>query len=185
MNEAIVFALIISVGLAGWFAVNRDRPVRFRARQVVTGTGLEFYFRLKRALPECTVCPQVAATSLLEPLGMGTRRKAALHRIVGRRVGYAVFDTDMQLIVVIELDHRPRLTRREAECERYFNEAGIRTFRFHPKRMPSDEKIRASVFPRARREGGASATTDSAHDGTIEFRPGSAGRWRNTVNAHS
>jgi hypothetical protein len=182
MNEAVVFALIVGAGLAGWFVLNRDRPLRFRARQVVTGTGLEFLFRLKRALPECTVCPQIAATSLLEPLGMGVGRKAALSRIVGRRVGYAVFDAEMKLIVVIELDHRPRLTRREAECDRYFADAGIKTLRFHPKRMPSGEKIRASVFPRGRGERAASPVPD--HDGTIDFRP-RAGAWRNTVNAHS
>ena len=184
MSEAVVFALIVGAGLAWWFVVNRSRPARFRTRQVLTGPGLEFLFRLKRALPECIVCPQLAATALLEPLGVGKTRKAALSRIVGRRVGYAIFDEEMQLIAIIELDHRPRLTRREAECEAYFVTAGIKTLRFHPRRMPSEAKIRASVFPRERGEVPNRVERGDNHDGVIEFKPRSA-PWRNTVSAHS
>lgn len=184
MSESLVFALIVGAGLAWWLVVNRKRPVRFRPRQVLTGPGLEFLFRLNRALPECIVCPQMAATALLEPLGMGSIRKSALSRIVGRRVGYAIFDEQMKLIAVIELDHRPRLTRREAECEGYFADAGIKTLRFHPRRMPSEAKIRASVFPRTPGEAsGKQPERIGNRDDAIEFKP--RGRpWRNTVNAH-
>lgn len=184
MTEVAVFTLIVALGMAGWFALNRNHPARFRARPVVTGTSLDFFFRLKHALPECTVCPQVAATSLLEPMGAGPGRKAALHRIVGRRVGYAVFDAEMRLLVVIELDHRPRLTRREAECDAYFAEAGIKTLRFHPKRMPSEAKIRLSVFPRSRRTVPAYPECSGAAGDAIEFKSHSM-PWRNTLNAHS
>ncbi|HEY4541978.1 MAG TPA: DUF2726 domain-containing protein [Noviherbaspirillum sp.] len=182
MSEFVVFVLVVAVGMLGWYVVKRERPARFRARAVVTGSALEFLFRLQRALPECAVCPQVAATALLEPLGVGQVRKAALARIVGRRVGFAVFDSEMQLLAVIELDHRPRLTRREAECEGYFSQAGIRTLRFHPKRMPSGEKIRSSVFPRETRV----APRRQQHElpETIDFQPGLPA-WRNTLNANS
>lgn len=184
MSELIVFGLIVAAGLVWRLVIFRDRPARFRPRPIMTGTGLEFMFRLQRALPECTVCPQVAATSLLEPLGVGHVRKAALGRIVGRRVGYAVFDEEMNLIAVIELDHRPRLTRREAECEAYFRDAGIMTLRFHPKRMPSEAKIRASVFPRGRADVQSTPARGAVVDEVIEFKPRKA-VWRNTLNAHS
>lgn len=185
MSEAIVFALIVSVGLAWWLFAHRERPARFRRRPIMTGGGMDFLFRLQRALPECMVCPQVAATALLEPMGMGRARKSALGRIAGRRVGFAAFDEDMQLLVVIELDHRPRLTRREAECESYFADAGIRTLRFHPRRLPSEAKIRASVFPRARPDSSGFVESSGSEDtGPIDFHPRSA-PWRNTVNAHS
>lgn len=183
MSESLVFALIVGGGLGWWLVANRKRPVRFRPRQVLTGPGLEFLFRLKRALPECIVCPQLAATALLEPLGVGKTRKAALSRIVGRRVGYAIFDEQMKLIAVIELDHRARLTRREAECESYFGEAGIKTLRFHPQRMPSEAKIRASVFPRTRAEVPSKPEWIGNRDDAIEFKPRGT-PWRNTVNAH-
>ncbi len=182
MREWIIFALIVGGGLAWWFVFNRRRPARFRARQVVTGGGLEFLFLLRDALPECVVCPQIAATSLLEPLGTGAARKQALSRIVGRRVGYAVFDEEMQLLAVIELDHRPRLTRREAECDGYFLEAGIQTLRFDPRRMPSAAKIRAAVFPREGKGVHAAATSMRSRFDTIEFR--SQGSWRNSTRAH-
>lgn len=183
MRELIVFTLIVGAGLAWWCISNRRRPVRFRPRQVLTGTGREFLFLLQRALPECIVCPQLAATALLEPLGTGKTRKAALSRVVGRRVGFAVFDEEMRLIAVIELDHRPRLTRREAECDSYFVDAGIRTLRFDPRCMPSEAKIRAEIFPRGRSAAVPEATAATARDQPIEFKP--LGAWRNTLNAHS
>lgn len=185
MREAIVFVLIVGGGLAWWFISHRERPARFRRRPIMTATGMEFLARLQRALPECRVYPQVAATSLLEPMGVGKARKAALGCIAGRRVGFAVFDEDMQLLVVIELDHRPRLTRREAECDAYFANAGIRTLRFQTKHAPTEAKIRASVFPRVRGESRvAVAAGASAHGGVIDFEP-LAAQWRNTANAHS
>lgn len=184
MGEAVVFASIVAGGLVWWLLANRERPARFRRRPIMTGSGLDFLFRLQRALPECRVCPQVAATALLEPLGVGRVRKAALARISGRRVGYAVFDKKMHLIVIIELDHRPRLTRREAECEAYLADAGIRTLRFRPKELPSESKIRTSVFPRNPSTSAASADGMLADlQQPIEFK-GSA-QWRNTLNAHS
>lgn len=187
MSETVLFALIVCSGLAWWFISNRERPVHFRRRPILTGNNLEFFIRLKRALPECSVFPQVAATALLEPMGMGTTRKQALGRIAGRRVGFAVFDEHLQLAVVIELDHRPRLTRREAECESYFSKAGIRTLRFHTRRLPSEEKIRLGVFPRVPGDAvlaQADGSRKGAHEGFIDFKPASVA-WRNTLNANS
>jgi hypothetical protein len=185
MSEAIVFTLIVSLGLAWWMFEHRERPARYRRRPLLTGGGMDFLHCLRRALPECTICPQVAATALLEPMGMGRTRKSALGRIAGRRVGFAVFDEGMQLLVVIELDHRPRLTRREAECEAYFLEAGIRTLRFHPRRLPSEAKIRIGVFPRLRPDSASfSERSSNVEEGAIDFHPRST-PWRNTINAHS
>lgn len=182
MRELIVFALVVGGGLAWWCISNRRRPVRFRPRQVLTGANKEFLFLLQRALPECIVCPRLAATALLEPLGTGKTRRNALARIVGRRVGFAVFDEEMRLIAIIELDHRSRLTRREAECDGYFIEAGIRTLRFDPRCMPSESRVRAEIFSRRRANRSPEAMPD-VRDQPLEFKP--LGSWRNTLNAHS
>jgi hypothetical protein len=183
MDGAIVFASVLAGGLVWWAIVHRERPARFKRRPVMTGSAREFMFHLQRALPECIVCPQLAATALLEPLGVGRARKAALERIVGRRVGFAVFDRDMHLLAVIELDHRPKLTKREAECDAYFASAGVMTLRFRAKHIPSEEQIRSKIFPRFPSAGRAFGHA-SQPDAAIPFEPRSSAPWRNTVNAH-
>jgi len=177
--ETLVFVAIILAGIFGWFAMARMQPARFRKKTVLTGVERDLYFRLREALPECHVCPQVAATALIEPAGMGKVRQRAMSALGGKRVGYAVFDVDMDLLAVVELAHRSRPTRRERTREAWFASAGIRTVRFHAKRLPSENKIRASVFDRRTARSGAGHCLNT--EGELEFRKSP---WRNTINAH-
>lgn len=137
------------------------------------------YFRLRHALPECHVCPQVAASALIEPAGMGKVRQRAMSALGGKRVGYAVFDQDMNLLAVVELAYRSRPTRLERAREACFASAGIRTVRFHARRLPSEDKIRASIFVRKSIKAGPRQHLDA--DGGLEFHKSP---WRNTINAH-
>lgn len=183
MKEAIVFTSIVLGGLLVWFALEREKPANFRKKNVLTGGEREFFHRLRKALPECVVCPQVAVSALLEPIGIGAARKAGLDRIRGQKVGYAIFDDDMRLIAIVELDHSSRTSRRELARDTYFAKAGIRTVRFSAKRLPSEAKIKASVFSREalpKRH----YTQEHTHDrgAVLEFtRPEVV--WRNTANA--
>lgn len=146
MKEIIVMAAIVFGGLLLWLFLHREKPRRYRQKSVLTGSDLDFFFRLREALPTCIVCPQVAISALLEPAGNGMARQEALARIVGGKVGYAVFDAQMRLLTVVELDHRSRLNRRDAAREACFSSAGIRTVRFPAKRPPSVAQIHASVL---------------------------------------
>lgn len=177
--EVFVFVTIILAGLLGWFAMARMKPARYRKKTVLTGGERDLYFRLRHALPECHVCPQVAAAALIEPAGMGKMRQRAMSALGGKRVGYAVFDQDMELLAVVELAHRSRPTRIERAREACFVSAGIRTLRFHAKRLPSEDKIRASIFNRKSTKLASRQRLDS--DDGLEFRKSP---WRNTINAH-
>ena len=184
MNEITVFFSVIAGGLVLWLFMTRERAVRYRRRPVLTGGGVEFFYRLQRALPACSICPQVAVTALLEPAGIGKARKAALDLIVGKRVGYAVFDEELQLIAVVELDYRARLTRRETVRDGWFAAAGIKVVRFHAKHLPSETKIQNRIYAGiAERQEHCSAYVGGRDGNTIEFRRPNA-PWRNTVNAH-
>ena len=179
MAEIIVFVSIVCGGLLGWFAMTRMKPLRYRRRPVLTGSEREFFYRLQRALPECRVCPQVAVAALIEPTGIGRLRRTALNSIDGKRVGFAIFAEDMQLLAVVELDQRSRPTRDDLARDACFASAGIRTVRFHAKRVPSEGKIRSSIFvrqPRTSSHSLASSTTPRGND--IEFRKTP---WRNTI----
>lgn len=179
MKETFVFVAIVFIGLVGWFVVARAQSARYRRKPVLTGCERDFFFRLRKSLPECHISPQVAVSALIEPSGMGKLRQRAIASIGRMRVSYAIFDDDMQLLAVAELSHRSRPTRMEKAKEACLSSAGIRTVRFHAKRLPSEGKIRASVFTRR-----SASTTSHVYVRTneeLEFR---RTPWRNTVNAH-
>ncbi len=184
MAETILFVAIVFGGLGLWFVMQRPRPVRFRRKSVLTGGDLEFFYRLRKALPECVVCPQVSITALIEPAGMGKLRQAALNDIGHKRVGYAVFDEEMQLIAVVELEHRSRRTRKDVAKEAAFASAGIRTVRFHSRRLPSTTKIRSSIYSHAAVPVEPQLLNSVPLNSTQMEYERSKGVWRNTVNAH-
>lgn len=178
--DAFVFVAVIFAGLFGWFLVVREKPVRYRTKAVLTGGQREFYSRLRRALPECHVCPQVAVSALIEPAGMGKLRQRAVNALGGKRVDYAVFDEKMDLLAVVELVHRSRPSRIERAREACFSSAGIRTLRFQAKRMPSEGRIRTSIFDR--RSGKSAVPAEHGPEKELEFR---RAPWRDTLSAHT
>lgn len=177
--ETFVFFSIIFAGLMAWFALMRVKPTRFRKKAMLTGGERDFYFRLRNALPECHVCPQVAVSALIEPAGMGKVRQRAVSALGGKRVGYAVFDEELELLAVVELAHRSRPTHMEKAREACLASAGIRTVRFQAKRLPSEAKIRSSIF--ARSVSRQCPQLPESLDRELEFRKPV---WRNTINAH-
>lgn len=146
MRDAIVMAAILLGGLLLWLFLHRQKPMRFRQRSVLTGGDLDFFFRLRDALPGCVVCPRVAISALIEPAGAGASRQQAMAHIAGGRVGYAVFDQEMRLLAVVELSHRSRVRRREIARDAWFSSAGIKTVRFHAKLPPTSRQIADSIL---------------------------------------
>lgn len=173
MKEAIVIAVVVFGAMLVWLFMHRERPMRFRPKSVLTGSELDFFFRLREALPECIVCPQVAVSALVEPTGRGLARQKALARIEGEKAGYAVFDEGMRLIAVVELDHRSRIKRRDAARDACLSSAGIRTVRFHAKRPPSTSQIRSRIHAQPRGQG-------RERSAELRARPVPAA-WRNTT----
>jgi hypothetical protein len=184
MSETIVVAVIVIGGFAIWWAMHREGRLRYRKKAMLAGCELEFFLRLRHALPECVVAPQVGLGALIEPIGIGRVRETALALIASRRVGYVVFDEQMQLLTVVELDHHARPRRADVKMERYLADAGIRTVRFSAKHPPSDTRIRNRIFARMQLQMHRHSRPVPGSESDIEFeRPNSP--WRNTLNAHS
>ncbi|HYD94257.1 MAG TPA: DUF2726 domain-containing protein [Noviherbaspirillum sp.] len=174
--EMLVFVTIVFGGLIGWFLRSRPGPVRYRAKPVLAGSDRDLFFRLREALPECHICPQVGVAALIEPTGVGKMRKAAVDLMNARRVGHAVFDDEMRLLAVVRLVYR-RGSRGDAELDAALASAGIRTVRFDPKRLPSEAKIRSSIFHRSRQGRQSEAKTEE-RGRVLEFRKTP---WRDTI----
>jgi hypothetical protein len=142
----MILALVVGLLLLAAVRSGSATGTRYRKRTMLAGSDLEFFYRLQRALPACHIFPQVAMSALIEPIGIGKVRQSAFARIVGKQVGYAVFDEEMKLLAVVELDYRSRLSRRDVCRDAYFSGAGIKTVRFQSKRKPSESRIKASVL---------------------------------------
>ncbi|HJV73378.1 MAG TPA: DUF2726 domain-containing protein [Noviherbaspirillum sp.] len=183
MSEVIVFATIVFGGLFVWLALNRKQVVHYRKKRLLTGPEQEFFYRLRQALPDCVICPRIAVSALIEPSGTGLIRKSGRDNIKGKKVGYAVFDEQMQLLVVVELDHRSRPSRSAVARDAFFAEAGIRTVRFAARRLPSAAKIHDSIYSAVAGSRRARCPDMKRAMADIKYvRPETP--WRNTANAH-
>lgn len=184
MVEALLFTAIVICGFGLRFVLTRKESIRFRKKPVLTGGEHELFLRLRHALPECLICPHVPVSVLLQPVGASRIRRAALECIAGKKVGYAIFNEKLELLAVVDLDQHGRRSRHAAVRDAYFASAGIQSFRFHAKRMPSQATIRRSIFSRAQgtpAQEPDQSTLDCA--ATFDFRQPDM-PWQNTADAH-
>jgi very-short-patch-repair endonuclease len=128
---------------------------QYRARSLLTGNEIEFFRRLRRALPQEYIFPQVALSALIEPRSRSEKHLRDFRRISQKRVDYAIYTSDLQLVAIVELDDRTHNRVADAERDAFVASAGIRTLRFESRNKPTVEQIRAAVFPAAPVENGA------------------------------
>ncbi|WP_019139657.1 DUF2726 domain-containing protein [Noviherbaspirillum massiliense] len=185
MKEMIFVGAVVAVigALALRFVFGAGKIPRYHRKPVLLGAELDFFYLLQRALPECHVFPGMALAALIEPQGMGKLRMSAYERIAARRVGYAVFDKEMQVLAVVELSPS-RSRRRESKKEAYLASAGIRTVHFHPGQFPSEARIQRTILANSPQSPAARMKVHTR----IHFARRESGRvktpWRNTLNAH-
>lgn len=133
----IVLALIAAVA-------PRRGGYSYKAQRIMTGNELEFFRRLVRAVPGGFVFPQVAMSALIAPTATNQKtRLAAFRRIAQKRVDYAIYTEDMELLCVVELDDRTHNARKDAARDGILETAGVNTIRWHSKRKPGEAEIRA------------------------------------------
>lgn len=127
---------------------------QYRARSLLTGNEIEFFRRLRRALPQEYIFPQVALSALIEPRSRNEKHLRDFRKISQKRVDYAIYTSDLQLVAIVELDDRTHNRMADAERDAFVASAGIRTLRFESRNKPTVEQIRAAVFPAAPVENG-------------------------------
>ncbi|MDR5736000.1 DUF2726 domain-containing protein [Caballeronia sp. LZ025] len=141
----LVIALLI--GIVTVVASNVAAKPQYRAVPLLTANEKEFFERLRRALPEALIFPQVAMSAIIQPISSGKQRTIDFRRISQKRVDYAVYDRQLALVAVVELDDRTHDAARDAVRDAYLASAGIRTIRFQSKAKPDENGIRSALFP--------------------------------------
>lgn len=152
----IVAAALIALVKLLWLdsrAGGRRRGI-FRARQLMTDNEIEFFARLKAALPDCAIFSQVAMSAVLDVTLPQNHREywPTRSKFDRKRMDYVVCTSDgKRLIAVVELDDKSHESKRAQDAERdaMLARVGIRTVRFPSYPRPHPREIRAVVLGRA------------------------------------
>lgn len=136
---ATVFVLVM-------FLLLRNRPFRYMPTSILTKNEMEFYGRLRRALPELLVLPQLSMAAVIRPNESGKRWGGAFARIAAKRIDFTICKADLSVVCVIELDDRTHNKAKDAVRDTMLTSAGIVTIRYESRQKPTEPKIRTDVF---------------------------------------
>lgn len=101
-----------------------------------------FYQRLRKALPECLIFPDMPLSALISPTATDPRAlRQQQEQLDGRKVAYAVYDTALELLCVIELSGAVAGPPDPALTQEFLQAAGIQRFGWDSERLPSNEQI--------------------------------------------
>lgn len=138
----VVAQLLVFSYIAGLFA---RRPLKFKRAAILTKNEMEFYSRLRSALPDLFVFPQMSMAGVIRPNESGKRYGRAFAKICSKRIDFTVCRQDLSVVCVIELDDRTHDKSRDVERDAMMSSAGIPTIRYESRAKPSVEKIGSDV----------------------------------------
>ena len=120
-----------------------QQPAPAYAKKPYIGSEeLAFYQRLRHALPNCTLFPDIALSDLVRPLAEDPRLvRQQQDSLSGRRLAYGVFNDVLELLCVIELTRFGGPYDERAQTLAYLQQAGITCFSWERDNLPSSDQI--------------------------------------------
>jgi hypothetical protein len=120
----------------------------YKEKSLLTENELEFFWRLTRALPELFIFPQVAMSALIEPTASRGSKShmSSFGKISQKRVDYALYDSEMKIVCVIELDDKTHNADKDAARDQLLKSANIRTLRWDARNKPQASEIQEKVL---------------------------------------
>ena len=120
------------------------------SKAVMTPNEKEFFDRLKSALPDFEVIPQVAMSALLDVSlpEMHPQYWEMRKRFSQKTVDYVICKKGtMDVVTVVELDDRTHDTKQDKDAARdkMLSDAGIKTVRWDCRAKPRREEIRDRI----------------------------------------
>lgn len=121
------------------------RPLKFKRAPILTKNEMEFYRRLRVALPDLLIFPQMSMAGVIRPNESGKRYGRAFAKICSKRIDFTICDNDLNVICVIELDDRTHDKTKDAERDAMVSSAGISTIRYESRAKPDPARIKSDV----------------------------------------
>jgi very-short-patch-repair endonuclease len=150
LAQLLLFLFFVMLFVAA--SRRRKGPWPYFAKNVLSAPEQVLYWRLVEALPGEVVLAQVQLSRFLG-IKKGAKRMEWLNRISQKSADFVVCGKDFAVLLVIELDDsthsRPGRRKADADKDKAIADAGLRLVRWHVKKVPSVEEIRAAVHPAA------------------------------------
>ncbi|MBR7801316.1 DUF2726 domain-containing protein [Undibacterium fentianense] len=108
-----------------------------------------FFMRLQKALPNCLIFPQIQLAAILEPHISHDKKRAIMRqKLASRHIDFGVFNKDVELLCVIELEEESTSAAdEEYPTRKLLKSAGIKCVRWNRSALPSAEQILRTLAP--------------------------------------
>lgn len=150
MNNTVIISIcaaVILVSVLLTALLLRDRGPKYRPVPIMTPNELEFFWRIRKAVPDAFVFPQVAMSALIASAeANGKKRMVAFRKISQKRVDWAIYTQDMVLVCIVELDDRTHNPDNDALRDAMLDSAGISTVRWDSRKKPPIGEIRKTLL---------------------------------------
>jgi hypothetical protein len=114
----------------------------YAKKSLFGGEHRAFYMRLRQALPNCLIFPEIALSALITPTATEARSlRQQQEQIDGRTVAYAIYDQALELLCVIELSGTAGNAHHTTSTQDLLQEAGIKRFCWDTDSLPTSEQI--------------------------------------------
>ena len=148
---SLVCFIALCICLARLIAWSRkeQRSIALRAKRLMTDNEVEFMERLRIALPEFQVSPQVAMGALVEVTLPRSHPDfwAARREFAEKIVDYVVSSPGkFEVVAVVELDDKTHDSAKDAQRDKLLSSLGYRTIRFQSRAKPTPAEIRSRLL---------------------------------------
>ena len=120
----------------------------YQSKQLLTPNELEFFNRIKEALPEYLIFVQVSFGAMLNVKVSGLYPNHPKHRnaFAQKMADFVVCNKNVQIVALIELDDKTHDKENDAKRDAMLIEAGYVVIRWNSKNKPSVAEIRKVVL---------------------------------------
>ncbi len=141
---AALFALALLIKLHAPGTSKESPPLvyRYSSKAPLSESEKILYWRLKTALPEFEVLPQVAFSHFLEPQVPQTAAFSARQAIAEKSADFLIVTRDFGIVALVELDDSTHSKIKDQKRDDMVKTAGIKVVRWPVKDMPTQEQVR-------------------------------------------
>lgn len=116
-------------------------------KKILSENEKEFFLRLKNALPELQVFPQVAFNAILDVEADNKRNRLSMRNRFDRKFAdFVIADQNCNILVIVELDDKTHVPERDQKRDAILAEAGYQTIRYQSRNKPDVKTLRCDVI---------------------------------------